>query len=93
LRLPSWSRLLVAAVIMRVLRSAWPLVHGRRGCVRRGSLSLARQIGLFKTAVIRRLGPWRSRETVAIATLEWVDGCNHRRLPEPIATSRPPRPR
>jgi transposase InsO family protein len=50
-------------------------------------------IGRFKTAVIRRLGPWRSRKTVAIATLEWVDGCNHRRLPEPIAASRPPRPR
>lgn len=29
-------------------------------------------IGLFKTEVIRRCGPWRSVEDVAFATLEWV---------------------
>jgi len=41
-------------------------------------------IGLFKTEVIRRRGPWRSLETVEFATLEWVDWFNHRRLLEPI---------
>jgi putative transposase len=41
-------------------------------------------IGLFKTEVIRRLGPWRSLEAVELATLEWVDWFNHRRLLEPI---------
>ena len=41
-------------------------------------------IGLFKTEVIRRLGPWRSLEAVEFATLEWVDWFNHRRLLEPI---------
>ena len=41
-------------------------------------------IGLFKTEVIRRLGPWRSLETVEFATLAWVDWFNHRRLLEPI---------
>jgi len=41
-------------------------------------------IGLFKTEVIRRLGPWRSLEAVEWATLEWVDWYNHRRLLEPI---------
>ena len=41
-------------------------------------------IGLFKTEVIRRRGPWRSLEAVKFATLEWVDGFNHRRLLEPI---------
>ncbi len=41
-------------------------------------------IGLFKTEVIRRLGPWRSLEAVEIATLEWVDWFNTRRLLEPI---------
>jgi putative transposase len=41
-------------------------------------------IGLFKTEVIHRLGPWRSREAVEIATLEWVDWFNTRRLLEPI---------
>jgi len=30
-------------------------------------------IGLYKTEVIRRRGPWRSLEAVEFATLEWVD--------------------
>ena len=37
-------------------------------------------IGLFKTEVIHRRGPWRSLEAVEYATLEWVDWYNHRRL-------------
>jgi putative transposase len=41
-------------------------------------------IGLFKTEVIRRRGPWRSLEAVEYATLEWVDWYNTRRLLEPI---------
>jgi len=41
-------------------------------------------IGLFKTEVIRRLGPWRHLEAVEFATLDWVDWFNHRRLLEPI---------
>jgi putative transposase len=41
-------------------------------------------IGLFKTEVIRRRGPWRSVETVEFATLAWVDWFNTRRLLEPI---------
>ena len=41
-------------------------------------------IGLFKTEVIRRRGPWRSLEAVEFATLEWVDWFNTRRLFEPI---------
>jgi putative transposase len=41
-------------------------------------------IGLFKTEVIRRLGPWRSVEAVELATLTWIDWFNHRRLLEPI---------
>ena len=41
-------------------------------------------IGLFKAEVIHRLGPWRNREAVEIATLEWVDWFNTRRLLEPI---------
>ena len=41
-------------------------------------------IGLLKTEVIRRRGPWRSLEAVELATLEWVDWFNHRRLLEPI---------
>jgi putative transposase len=41
-------------------------------------------IGLFKTEVIRRKGPWRTLEAVEFATLDWVDWFNHRRLLEPI---------
>jgi transposase InsO family protein len=41
-------------------------------------------IGLFKTEVIRRQGPWRHLEAVEFATLAWVDWFNHRRLVEPI---------
>jgi putative transposase len=41
-------------------------------------------IGLFKTEVIQRLGPWRNLENVEFATLTWVDWFNTRRLLEPI---------
>jgi len=41
-------------------------------------------IGLYKTEVIRRRGPWRNVEAVEFATLEWVDWFNNRRLLEPI---------
>ncbi len=36
--------------------------------------------GLYKTEVIRKRGPWRSLEQVELATAEWVDWWNHRRL-------------
>ena len=41
-------------------------------------------IGLFKTEVIRKRGPWRSLEDVEFATLEWVWWFNYHRLLEPI---------
>ena len=41
-------------------------------------------IGLYKTELIRRRGPWRGIDEVEYATLEWVDWFNHRRLLEPI---------
>lgn len=37
-------------------------------------------IGLFKTELIRRRGPWRTLDDVEIATLEYVDWFNNRRL-------------
>lgn len=46
-------------------------------------------IGLFKTEVIHRRGPWRSFESVEFATLEWVDWFNNRRLLEPIGNIPP----
>jgi len=41
-------------------------------------------IGLYKTEVIRRQGPWRHVEAVEFATLAWVDWFNTRRLLAPI---------
>jgi putative transposase len=46
-------------------------------------------IGLFKTEVIRRRGPWRNMEAVEFATLDWVDWFNNRRLLEPIGNIPP----
>ena len=46
-------------------------------------------IGLFKTEIIRRRGPWRSVEDVEFATLEWVDWFNNRRLLESIGNIPP----
>jgi transposase InsO family protein len=46
-------------------------------------------IGLYKTEVIRRRGPWRDIEAVEFATLEWVHWFNHRRLLEPIGNIPP----
>ncbi len=37
-------------------------------------------IGLYKTEVIRRRGPWRNIDDVEFATLEWIDWFNRRRL-------------
>ncbi len=37
-------------------------------------------IGLYKTELIRRRGPWRTLDDVEIATLEWVEWFNNRRL-------------
>jgi len=37
-------------------------------------------IGLFKTELIRSRGPWKGLDDVELATLEWVDWFNHRRL-------------
>jgi Transposase and inactivated derivatives len=40
--------------------------------------------GLFKAEVIWKRGPWKSRESVEQATLEWVHWFNTARLLEPI---------
>ncbi len=37
-------------------------------------------IGLYKTELLRRRGPWRSISDLELATLEWVDWFNNRRL-------------
>ena len=41
--------------------------------------------GLYKAELIHRRGPWKTRESVELATLEWVSWFNHQRLMEPLA--------
>jgi putative transposase len=41
-------------------------------------------IGLYKTEVIRRRGPWRGLDDVELATLTWVAWYNAHRLLEPL---------
>ncbi len=40
--------------------------------------------GLYKAELIHRRTPWKTREAVELATLEWVSWFNHHRLLEPI---------
>jgi transposase InsO family protein len=40
--------------------------------------------GLYKAELIHRRAPWKTREAVELATLEWVSWFNHSRLLEPI---------
>jgi putative transposase len=37
-------------------------------------------MGLYKTELIRRHGPWRTAEHLELATAKWVEWWNHRRL-------------
>ncbi|MCI0543670.1 MAG: IS3 family transposase [Actinobacteria bacterium] len=37
-------------------------------------------IGLYKTELIRRQGPWKTIDDVELATLEYIDWFNHRRI-------------
>ena len=36
--------------------------------------------GLYKTALIHRRAPWKTKEAVELATLEWVSWFNYHRL-------------
>jgi transposase InsO family protein len=40
--------------------------------------------GLYKAEIIHRRAPWKTREAVELATLEWVSWFNHHRLLRPI---------
>jgi transposase InsO family protein len=40
--------------------------------------------GLYKAELIHRRAPWKTKEAVELATLEWVAWFNHDRLLEPI---------
>jgi len=40
--------------------------------------------GMYKAEVIHRRGPWKTKQAVELATLEWVAWFNHHRLMEPL---------
>jgi transposase InsO family protein len=40
--------------------------------------------GLYKTELVHRRGPWKTKESLELATLQWVHWFNHQRLLEPI---------
>ncbi|MPM51646.1 IS3 family transposase IS401 [bioreactor metagenome] len=40
--------------------------------------------GLYKTELIYKRAPWKTRESLELATLQWVHWFNHERLLEPI---------
>jgi transposase InsO family protein len=40
--------------------------------------------GLYKAELIHRRTPWKTREAVELATLEWGSWFNHHRLLEPL---------
>jgi putative transposase len=40
--------------------------------------------GLYKAELIHRRAPWKTKESLELATLEWVHWFNHHRLLEPI---------
>ncbi|MFV0284690.1 MAG: integrase core domain-containing protein, partial [Castellaniella sp.] len=64
--------------------------HARKGPKRlldrhRSINALAETInGLYKTELIHRRGPWKTKAAVELATLEWVAWFNHQRLLESI---------
>jgi putative transposase len=45
--------------------------------------------GLYKTELFRKKGPWKTFDDLEIATLEWVDWYNHRRLHSAIGNTSP----
>lgn len=58
------------------------MVHEHRG---EYDNALAETInGLYKAELIHRRAPWKTKESLELATLEWVSWFNHHRLLEPI---------
>ena len=52
--------------------------------LRRRIVVLAQKHRRYGAELIRRRGPWKTRETLELATLEWAAWFNHVRLLEPI---------
>jgi putative transposase len=46
-------------------------------------------IGLYKTELMHRKGPWRALDDLELSTLEWVGWYNHRRIHSSIGNVTP----
>jgi len=46
--------------------------------------------GLYKAELIHRRAPWKTRDSVELATLEWGSWFNHHHLLEPFGYIPPP---
>jgi putative transposase len=46
-------------------------------------------IGLYKTELVHPRGPWRTLDELELATLEWIDWYNHRRIHSAIGNATP----
>ena len=76
---------LVIEQLLPVLRDLFLDLAERLLLFRSPVVTLAESvIGLYKTEVTNRRGPWRTVEAVELATLDWVDWFNHSRLLAPI---------
>lgn len=49
--------------------------------------------GPYKTELIHRRAPWKTKEAVELSTLEWVSWFNHHRLLQPLGHIPPTKPR
>ena len=45
--------------------------------------------GLYKAELIHRRAPWKTKQAVELATLEWVSWFNHHRLLNQLASTKP----
>jgi transposase InsO family protein len=57
--------------------------------VYRINANTAKSNGLYKAELIHRRAPWKTREAVELATLEWASWFNHHRLLEPLRSIPP----
>jgi hypothetical protein len=70
------------AMLMQEIARVW---QTKRVYCARSSLRQRLAInGLYKAEIIHRRGPWKTRESVEPATLEWVAWHNHDRLMQPL---------
>ena len=70
---------------MQAIAPPPPTARAPQGDPVGAAIGSANQInGLYKAELIHRRVPWKTKESVELATLEWVAWFNHYRLMEPL---------